>query len=79
MFAKINAFKGNLRQHRKFSTRSRSITTIHYGTESIAFLVPKIWKIVPENIKASMFIAEFKTKLRNWIPTNCPCRTCRIF
>ena len=53
----------------KFSTRS--VTTVHNGTESIAFLAPKIWKIVPENKKACVSMVEFKTKIPNWIQTNC--------
>ena len=52
---------------------------MNYGTESISFLAPKIWEIVPEDIKASETVAEFKTKIKIWIPDNCPCRLCRTF
>ena len=66
-----------LRRPREFYTRP--IRTVHYGTESIGFLAPKIWEIVPDNIKESSTIIEFKRKIKGWIPTNCPCRLCRTF
>ena len=66
-----------LRRPREFYTRP--IRTVHYGTESIGFLAPKIWDTVPDNIKESSTIIEFKRKIKGWIPTNCPCRLCRTF
>ena len=66
-----------LRRPREFYTRP--IRTVHYGTESIGFLAPKIWDIVPDNIKVSSTIIEFKRKIKGWIPTNCPCRLRRTF
>ena len=66
-----------LRRPREFYTRP--IRTVHYGTESIGFLAPKIWEIVPYNIKESSTIIEFKRKIKGWIPPNCPCRLCRTF
>ena len=58
---------------------ARPVKSVYYGTESISFLAPKIWEIVPEDIKASETVAEFKTKIKIWIPDNCPCRLCRTF
>ena len=44
---------------------ARPVKSVYYGTESISFLAPKIWEIVPEDIKASETVAEFKTKLKS--------------
>ena len=51
-----------LRRPRELYTRP--IRTVHYGTESIGFLAPKIWDIVPDNIKTSSTIIEFKRKIK---------------
>ena len=67
----------DLRHTRQFL--ARPVKSVYYGTESISFLAPKIWEIVPEDIKASETVAEFKTKIKIWIPDNCPCRLCRTF
>ena len=54
------ATNDNLRQHRKFS--NRSVTTVHYGKESIAFLAENIWEIVPENIKYPLWNLQKKNE-----------------
>ena len=39
---------------------SRNAKTVRYGTESISFLAPKIWAIVPQNIRNSTPLSSFK-------------------
>ena len=50
--------------------------TVLYGTETIRCLGPKIWNILPYSIKTS---SNFKENVKKWIPTNCPCRLCKLF
>ena len=45
----INRNPYNLRQNSQFS-RTR-INTLYHGTESILNIVPKIWDLVPSNLK----------------------------
>ena len=55
---------------------ARNPKTVGYGTETISFLSPKIWFLIPQNIKDSGFLPCFKKKKKNigkWKP-NCPCR-----
>ena len=40
--------------------------TVNYGTETISYLVPKIWYFVPEGIKSSKSLDAFKSKIRQW-------------
>ena len=47
---------------------SRTVRTVHYGTDSIVFLALKIWKIVPSNMKESKSINEFKLEIKKWVP-----------
>ena len=53
--------------------------TVHYGLETLRSLGPKIWDIIPENIKESIHLSEFKRRIKHWIPVNCPCRLCKQY
>ena len=57
---------------------SRNPKTVRYGTESISFLAPKIWAIVPQNITNCTSISLFKINIRKW-KTDCPCRLSKCF
>ena len=55
---------------------ARNPKTVRYGTETIFFLSPKIWFLIPQNIKDSGFLPCFKKKnnkktLENGNPTAC--------
>ena len=47
--------------------------------ETITFLAPKIWEIVPTECKNPSSIQEFKSKIKQWTPTDCPCRLCKRY
>ena len=55
------------------------VRTVNYGTESLSFLGPKIWNIVPQEIKRCETLSEFKSKIKSWRPDMCPCRLCRVY
>ena len=42
--------------------------TVHNGTETLSHLGSKIWLIIPNDIKNSTSIGEFKRKIRFWKP-----------
>ena len=48
----------NLRSTYEF--KLENVKTVHYGTESLSFLGPKIWVLVPLEIKPSPSLEEFK-------------------
>ena len=58
---------------------TNNIRTEHYGKESLSYLGPKIWSIIPNDIKTSTSLNIFKQKIRKWKPYKCPCKLCRIF
>ena len=37
-----------------------------YGTETISYLAPKIWPLVPNAIKSSKSLNAFKSMIRQW-------------
>ena len=41
-------------------------------------LGPKIWDLVPNEIKESESLNGFKFKIKGWVPEGCPCRICKI-
>ena len=53
--------------------------SVRHGTETLRDLGPKIWNIIPSDIKDSPSLAIFKTRIKGWIPENCPCRLCRVY
>ena len=51
---------------------------VKYGTETISFLVPKVWALVTEKLKECSCLEAFKSKIRKWKP-DCPCRLCKTY
>ena len=48
-------------------------------TYVVSFIGPKIWNIVPEEFKYKKSLNSFKESIKMWVPTNCPCRLCRVY
>ena len=49
------------------------------GSESLRILGPKIWDLIPENIKSEASLTSFKNAIKKWCINDCPCRLCKIF
>ena len=58
---------------------TNNVKTVKYGTETLSFRGPKTWSMVPEDIKKSKSLADFKRKIKSWIPVGCECRLCKIY
>ena len=67
----------NLRKKPEFKTWN--VQTVYCGTETLSFRGPKVWSIVPDDIKASNSLIEFKKKIKKWKPQGCICRLCKIY
>ena len=52
--------------------------TVYHGSESISFLGPKIWNILPDRLKNAYSIEAFKMLTKKWKPENCPCHLCQF-
>jgi len=74
---KVNNNNYNLRNQSYFQIPN--VRTVYNGTESISFLGPKIWNIVPEELRDLESLELFKTRIKKWVPENCPCRICKNF
>ena len=59
--------------------KTKAVRSVYNGTDTLSFLGPKIWLIIPDDIKNVDNIKEFKRKIKMWKPTKCPCRLCKIY
>ena len=53
----------NLRSTYEF--KLENVKTLHCGTDSLSFLGPMIWELVPLEIKSSHSSEEFKKKIKS--------------
>ena len=77
IFARETESHYNLRRCNDF--RIPSIRTVYHGSESISFLGPKIWNILPDEIKQQTSLNSFKKSVKKWKPQDCPCRLCKVY
>ena len=56
----------------------RRVKSVRYGTKSTSSLSPKIWQILLNEIKDSHTLQIFKTKIKNSVPVECPCKLYKI-
>ena len=72
-----------LKENYKYNTKeifvTNNIRTEHYGKESLSYLGPKIWSMIPSDIKTLTSLKDFKRKIRIWKPNKCPCKLCKTF
>ena len=59
-----------------FRKRNR---TVFYGTESLSSLAPRIWELIPQSLKDETELSQFKTKIKTWTTSQCPCRLCKKY
>ena len=67
----------NLRKKTHFATWP--IRTVCYGDNSLRYLRPKLWELVPSESKDIEPVELFKNHTKNWIPDNYPCRLCKTY
>ena len=51
--------------------RRENIKTVHYSIQFVRYLDPKIWELVPSNIKYSNSLRKFKKLIKSWKPEAC--------
>ena len=74
----VNIF--NLRNH-DYDTRGIQmlqlphVNTITHGINSFKYQAPRLWNSIPDSIKRSRNVLEFKIKVKQWKPY-CTCGSC---
>ena len=59
--------------------RSKKIRTTKYGIETLSYLGPKLWNVVPNEYKTIESLEDFKAKIKTWVPENRPCKLCKTY
>ena len=67
----------NLRQDVTF--QSYNIKTVLYGIETLSYLRPKVWNLVPLDIRHCVTEQIFHQKIKKWKQERCLCRHRKIF
>ena len=74
-----------IREESRYNLRYKSdftIPPIHSlcnGRESVSFMDPKIWKLIPSAFKQINSLSRFGKAVKEWKPSNCPCRLCKMY
>ena len=63
----------------RFPFSTNNVRTVTYGIQSLGFLGPKIWPIIPDKLKNLSSLKEFKNQIKKWKPKDCPCRLCKTY
>ena len=58
---------------------TRNVCTVRYGTDTLSHLSPKIWTLIPSDIKEVDTLKLFKSKNKQWRPNKCPCKLCKTY
>ena len=53
--------------------------TIWHGLETISYLGPNIWNMVPAEMKQKSSLSSFKGEIKKWIPEDILCRICKKY
>ena len=77
IFTQKNCHPYNLRLNSQFSRPL--VRSVFHGTQSISYLCPVIWDILPDSYKNLLNFSVFKNRIKKWKPENCPCRLCKTY
>ena len=55
------------------------VHTVNCGTETIRYRGQRIWHYLPQEIKDSNSVQQFKNKIKYWTNEDCDCRLCRQY
>ncbi len=58
------------------SLKQTKCNTVTYGLNSFRYKGVKIWNDLPNEIKNSIILAEFKNQIKKWQGSKSPCNMC---
>ena len=56
-----------------------SARTEHHGIESLRYMGPVTWNLLPDDIKSATSLESFKTNVSKWKPVGCTCKLCNPY
>ena len=76
IFLKISV-RYNLRNTNTFLFHM--VHTVNHGTETIRYRGQRIWRCLPQEIKDSNSVQQFKNNIKYWKNEGCDCRLCKQY
>ena len=71
---------GNVKSlNKRLNYRPQKPNTSSFGLESFRWLGPKIWELIPDNVKHAKSLSAFKNALKKLNIDKCPCKLCRDY
>ena len=55
------------------------VHSVYNDTESLSYLGPIIWDLVPNELKDIGNLAAFKQAIKKWSPEKFPCVLCKVY
>ena len=74
----VNNVSSNTRSKSSFYNYANPRST-RYGLETLRHIGPRIWNMIPSEIKDLSTLEKFKSEIKQWTPSECPCRLCRTY
>ena len=73
-------FRENRYNIRKFQEiRQQKARTIRYSLETALYRAPQLWSLVSADLKSLPNVNLFKSKIKHWECTECPCKLCKTY
>ena len=66
--------KKNYNHRRCTHLPNGNMHAVHFGTDIITNVEPKLWILVSDEIKNALPLPVFKSRIKTWTTDNCPCR-----
>ena len=66
----------NLRNFQEFASERKR--TVKMELETLNYISPQLWSILPENSRQINSLVQFKESVRKWDCIECPCRLCKL-
>ena len=77
IFKLRNEHPYNVRQNFQFFRLL--VKSVYHRTESLSYLGPKVWDMLPDIYKNIDGLHKLKKTIEKWKPENCPCRICKKY
>ena len=74
-----------VRNNHNYNLRSESelllpnVNTVFKGQNSISYFGSVIWNSIPSELRKTSSYQIFRSEIKRWRPTNCPCRLCKNY
>ena len=69
----------NIQTHSQSEFLVPQVKTVYFGQNSIRYLGAIIWNSLPLTLRNVLSFSKFKFLIKNWKPTNCPCKLCKNY